>query len=79
MSEPAEKTAEKPVDQHLEKRAASLSADRIEKAVNAVLNGETGARLKVYVDTCVHCGLCSEACHYYLSHDKDPAYSRPER
>ena len=24
---------------------------------------------------CIHCGLCSEACHYYLSHEKDPHYS----
>ena len=75
MSEPAEKKTERPVDSQLEKRAASLTVDEIEKTVNAVLNAETGARLKVYVDTCVHCGLCSGACHYYLSHDKDPVYS----
>jgi Fe-S oxidoreductase len=40
-----------------------------------VLKGETGARLKAYVDTCIHCGLCSEACHYYLSRDRDPHFS----
>ncbi len=45
------------------------------QVINKVLKGETGARLKTYVDTCVHCGLCSEACHYYLSHDNDPAFS----
>ncbi len=40
-----------------------------------VLNQETAARLKVYVDTCVHCGLCSNACHWYNSHDGDPKYA----
>ena len=48
---------------------------KIKKAVNQVLNGEGGARLKGYVETCVHCGLCSEACHYFHSHDRDPQYS----
>ena len=43
--------------------------------INRVLKGESGARLKAYVETCIHCGLCSEACHYYLSHDNDPRYS----
>jgi Fe-S oxidoreductase len=43
--------------------------------VNKVIKGETGARLKTYVNTCIHCGLCSEACHYYLSHDNDPRWS----
>ena len=43
--------------------------------INRVLTGETGARLKAYVETCIHCGLCSEACHFFLSHDRDPRYS----
>ena len=40
-----------------------------------VLNEESAARLKVYVNTCVHCGLCSNACHFYNSHDGDPKYA----
>ncbi len=62
-------------DEALAKGMERLTPERIEKAVNEVLQGETGARFKVYVDTCVHCGLCSEACHHYLSNDKDPKYS----
>ncbi|MGD9024972.1 MAG: (Fe-S)-binding protein, partial [Desulfobacterales bacterium] len=62
-------------DKGLEVGAQNLTEERIQKAINRVLKGESGARLKAYVDTCVHCGLCSEACHYYLSHDNDPHYS----
>ena len=75
MAEPAKEVENKLVDQGLEIGAEKLTEERIEKVVNRVLKGESGARLKAYVDTCIHCGLCSEACHYYLSHDNDPAYS----
>ncbi|MGE0083021.1 MAG: electron transfer complex ferredoxin TmcB [Desulfococcaceae bacterium] len=57
------------------KSASFLTDEQVKKVVNEVIQNETGAKLKTYVDTCVHCGLCSEGCHYYLSHDKDPAYS----
>lgn len=75
MSEPAEEVEQKIVDIGLDESSAKLTPEMIQKAVRHVLKGETGARLKTYVDTCIHCGLCSEACHYYLSHDKDPNYS----
>jgi len=54
---------------------ASLTPEKIEKVIGRVLKNETGARLKMYTEMCVRCGLCSEACHYYLSHDGDPAYA----
>ncbi|UCF84063.1 MAG: (Fe-S)-binding protein, partial [Desulfobacteraceae bacterium] len=72
MAEPANQEKDKILDQGLEIGAQNLTDERIEAVINRVLKGETGARLKAYVDTCIHCGLCSEACHYYLSHDKDP-------
>ncbi|UCH21076.1 MAG: (Fe-S)-binding protein [Deltaproteobacteria bacterium] len=76
MAEPAKKVEEKKViDEGLEKGTDRLTPDRIEKVIKQVLEGESGARLKAYVDTCIHCGLCSEACHYYLSHDNDPRWS----
>jgi Fe-S oxidoreductase len=75
MTEAAEKVAKKIIDEGLEAGARNLSRERIEKVIKRVLKGESGARLKAYVDTCIHCGLCSDACHYYLSHDKDPRYS----
>lgn len=75
MAEPAIQTETKTFDKGIEEGAARLTPEKIEQVINQVLAGETGARLKTYVDTCVHCGLCSEACHFYLSHDNDPKYS----
>ena len=63
------------VDSGIETGAERLNEEKIAQVVNRVLDGETGARLKAYVDTCIHCGLCSEACHYYLSNDNDPRFS----
>ena len=75
MAEPAKIEEKKVIDEGLERGAEKLTEDRIEKVINRVIKGETGARLKAYVETCIHCGLCSEACHYYLSHDNDPRFS----
>jgi len=52
-----------------------LTPDRIAETFQALLAGETGARLKTYVETCVRCGMCAPACHYCISHDGDPSYS----
>ncbi len=56
-------------------RADNLSPEKIEKTIMGVLETENLARLKAFTQTCVRCGLCAEACHYYHSHDKDPKYS----
>lgn len=62
-------------DEGIERGAENLTPERIEKTINAVLGNEAGARMKAYVETCAHCGLCSEACHFYLSRDRDPRFS----
>jgi Fe-S oxidoreductase len=62
-------------DDRLDKAVARLTPDRIQKVIGGVLSGEGGARLEAYTKYCVHCGLCSEACHYFMSHDRDPHYS----
>jgi Fe-S oxidoreductase len=62
-------------DPGLDDALARLDESKIQKVVQRVLANETGARLKAYVETCVRCGLCSDGCHYYLSHDGDPQYS----
>ncbi len=62
-------------DPGIDKAIAKLTTERIEQVVNQVLDNETAARMKIYLNTCVHCGLCSEACHTYLSRDKDPRFS----
>ena len=63
------------VDAQLDRGARALTPERIEQVVNQCLDDETGARLQVYLDTCAHCGLCADACHYYLSNDNDPRFS----
>jgi len=62
-------------DPNLDRAEKALTEDQIQKTIKKVLATEGGARLKAYVETCVHCGLCSEACHHYMSNGKDPKYS----
>jgi Fe-S oxidoreductase len=62
-------------DMGLDEGIKNLTPDHIEKVINSVIDNETGMRLKAYVNTCVHCGLCSEACHHYLSNFKNPKLS----
>ncbi len=62
-------------DRGLDDTIKRLTPERIENTVKRVLEKETAARLRVYLDTCVHCGLCSNACHTYLSRNKDPEFS----
>jgi len=61
-------------DAGLEAGIARLTPEKIEKTILAVLSGEAGARLASNVETCVRCGMCAKACHYYMSH-KDPSYA----
>ena len=63
------------VDLGLDESIKRLTPERIEQVIQRVLKEEASARLKVYLQTCVHCGLCSEACHTYLSRDRDPDYA----
>jgi Fe-S oxidoreductase len=62
-------------DPGLELGVANLTTERIAEVVNQSLKGETGAKLKAYRETCMRCGLCAQACHFYVSHDNDPSYS----
>lgn len=58
MNEPAKQVDEIILDEGIDMGLARLTEDRIEQTILRVLNDETGARLKVYVETCIHCGLC---------------------
>jgi len=72
MVEPAERVV---IDPGIDETIKNLTPEKIEAVIKKVLDKETAARLKVYLETCVHCGLCAEACHFYLSHDRDPRFS----
>ena len=38
----------------------------------ALLAGRISRPLAVSMTACVHCGLCAESCHYFLTHPDDP-------
>jgi ferredoxin len=65
-------------DVGLRRGVSKLTPEQIEKTVNSVIRGETGARLKAYAETCMRCGLCAEACHFSQSHG-DPSYTPAAR
>jgi Fe-S oxidoreductase len=71
----ADLTDQQVIDPGLDQTSARLSPERIEAVIRQVLDNESAARMQVYLETCVHCGLCAEACHTYLSRDKDPDYA----
>jgi len=50
-------------DEGLKRGLARLTPEKIEKTFKALIAGEGGARLKTYLETCVHCGMCAKACH----------------
>jgi Fe-S oxidoreductase len=75
MLDIARKTQEQIYDAGIAKGAERLTPEKIQRVIQDMLAGEAGARLKTYVETCVHCGLCSEACHFYLSNDRDPHFA----
>jgi len=62
-------------DAALDNQVAKLTPEQIERVVNGVLDNETAGRMWTYVNTCIHCGLCAEACQWYLSNDKDVSYA----
>ena len=71
----SKKAEDKVLDTGLDEGSAKLTTEKIGLVISNVLKGSIDPFLKEYLDTCIHCGLCSEACHYYLSHDKDPHYA----
>lgn len=67
------KDTENTLDQAVEEGLAHLTQEQITRTVNQVLEQETGARFKTYVETCMRCGLCADACSFFLSNDRDPS------
>ena len=62
-------------DVGLDDTIKDLTPEKIEKTIKAVFPPGLTARIKGPLETCIHCGLCSEACQWYLSNDKDPTYA----
>jgi len=72
MADPVDMAVE---DLGIEKGLEKLTPQRIAEVIRHVIDNESAARLKVYLETCVRCGLCSDACHTYLSRGKDPDFA----
>jgi Fe-S oxidoreductase len=72
MSLPALATV---TDPGLDRAADILTKECITAVIDNVIHKETAARFRTYLNTCVHCGLCSDACHWFLSNDRDPRFS----
>lgn len=62
-------------DEAVEAGLEKLSQAQIREVIMKTIHSETGPRFEKYVDMCAHCGLCSEACSYFLSNDKNPVFS----
>ena len=45
--------------------STNTDEERLDKA-RAVMLGEIDGAQATYLETCVHCGMCAEACHFYL-------------
>ncbi len=60
----------------IEERIRQLTPADLEKALQ-VFKEKIDYRLAAYMNSCVHCGLCADSCHYYLTHQdiqSIPAY-----
>jgi Fe-S oxidoreductase len=62
-----DKVDEKP---DYEERLKNLRPDDIKKVMEA-FRERLSSEYSAYMNTCAHCGLCADSCHYYIT-DKDP-------
>lgn len=66
----------KPVtDIGIDETLARVDEAKIKRAIDWVLKKEASARLRVFVETCMRCGMCTNSCHHYLGHEGDPTYA----
>jgi len=69
-------TAVLPGDPHVgvpDKQGTASDAERLDRAMHSFLR-DFGANNAVYLESCVHCGQCAEACQYYVQ-TGDPKYT----
>ena len=64
----AGKVAPKP-----DRQGAFSDPERLERAMASFVR-DFGATAALYMESCVHCGQCAEACHYYVQ-TGDPKYT----
>ncbi len=52
----------------LEEKIIQLKPEDLKKALQ-VFRGKLNQEYAAYLNSCVHCGLCADSCHYYLTHE----------
>ncbi len=75
IAESDTKNEKRVLDDAIIECAEKLSEHEINRVIDDMIRTEGGARFKAYLNTCMSCGYCSEACHYYLSRNKEPRLS----
>ncbi len=65
-------TIRKPAVRH-DKQGDAPDAERAAKAVQAFMRDMTRSTA-TYMESCIHCGHCAEACHFYVT-SGDPRYT----
>lgn len=59
--------------QRYDRQGDTPEQQRIDIAMRSFVR-DFGAVAAIYMDSCVHCGMCAEACHFYVA-TEDPKYS----
>lgn len=75
MDQQTAKTEKQTTDELIEK-IDQITPEKIDKAVK-VFREKIHHEFAAYLNSCVHCGLCADSCHYYLTHHDHksmPAY-----
>lgn len=62
-----------PAPPRADKTGDATDGERVARAMNGFVR-DFGVLAAAYLETCVHCGLCAEACHFYEV-TKDPIYT----
>lgn len=56
-----------------DKQGEMPNSERVEIAMKNFVR-DFGAHVATYMESCIHCGMCAEACHYYVQ-TGDPKYT----
>jgi len=60
-------------DVRFDKQGTLGDDERVERAMMSFIR-DFGRTSALYMESCVHCGMCAEACHFYQA-TKDPQYT----
>jgi Fe-S oxidoreductase len=57
----------------VDKQGTLSDQERVERAMRSFI-ADFGRTSAIYLESCIHCGMCAEACHFYEV-TKDPQYT----